>query len=177
MSAMARTPLKRRRTGKPRRTGTAKCAYSDRCKTFPRVIVTESERLCLRHATWTADKLVGDYVKARDRRCVLAESFTFGNKGCSGSTLYWCHLIPKGRYGATRWIPENAITACAAHHKSFDENPLAKENWCADYLGSGAWEDLRETALLGSGMSVADVIVEYRALAAAATPSGEGESS
>lgn len=124
------------------------------------MVVTETERLCGRHATWTADKLVGDFVRNRDGRCVLS---TFTTGPCyQGSVLYWCHLIPKGRYAATRYDPENAVAGCAAHHKAFDESPLEKARWIVRHLGREEFDALEQRATHGVKPELGAVIRQFR---------------
>lgn len=166
---MKRTELKRKtplksKSARPRtRKPAARCAYGPRCKKQPRVIVGPEERYCPGHATQVADKLVGDYVKERDLyRCQLT---SFNDSPCyEPSVVYWCHLIPKGRYYATRWVPVNAVTGCAGHHKSFDTNPLERDEWCRDRLGAERWDSLRVQAMAQKSVDVAEVIQRFRAV-------------
>lgn len=123
--------------------------------------MSDDERYCPTHATALADKLVGDFVKARDRyRCQLA---SFNGKPCyQPEAVFWCHLIPKGRYYATRWEPDNAVTGCAGHHKAFDMAPLERDIWCEKRLGPERWRELRVVAIRQKAVDVADVIRTYR---------------
>lgn len=150
-----------RKRAKPRRRPAARCGYSPRCKGRPNVIVSDTERLCGRHATWAADKLVGDFVRNRDGRCVLA-SFAPTTPCYQGDTLYWCHLIPKGRYSATRYDPENAVAGCAAHHKAFDEAPLEKARWIVRHLGRDEFDALEHRAMHGTKPEIGAVIRLFR---------------
>jgi len=157
---LRRTEL-RSKSLRPRRIKrTVHCAWSDRCKKFPSVKVSEAERYCKGHATDVADKLVGDYVKARDRRCVIAD---FNSLRCFGTDLSWCHLIPKGRYYATRWEPLNAVAGCRDHHRAFDGNPLAKRRWCLTHIGVQEYEEMEARAEVGGGPGAAEIIRAYRA--------------
>lgn len=143
----------------------ARCAWSNRCKKRPEVRVTDSERYCKGHATKTADALVGTYVKHRDGwRCQLV---SFDGKPCSDRQVYWCHLIPKGRYGSVRWIPDNAVAGCAGHHKAFDEAWIEKARWCERWLGDVEWQALQDLAVSSHRPDPADVILEFRPVVAA----------
>jgi hypothetical protein len=127
------------------------------------VRVSENERYCKGHATEEADRLVGDYVKARDdHSCVL---YTFNDKACQG-VLSACHLIPKGRYGPSRWIPANIVSGCAAHHMAFDSSPLEKEDWIVRYLGAEHYDALKVVARSGAKYDPASVILRFRELSA-----------
>lgn len=140
----------------------ARCSGSPRCRKRPEIRLSEDERLCKGHARDLADKLVGDFVKARDGyRCQLRG---FNAKPCwpNEEAVYWCHLIPKGRYGATRWVPLNAVAGCAGHHKAFDESPLEKDLWIEQRIGAEAFEELRLLARMGGGPSAAEIILRYR---------------
>lgn len=157
------TRLKRKRST-PRRHPRARCSYTNQCRKEPRVILGPDERMCRTHATWTADKLVGDWVKARDGRCILAG---FNGQPCyEPETLYWCHLVPKGTYPKGRYLPGNAVAGCSRHHRSFDLLLIEKREWIAAYLGEEGL-DLLETMVRSDQPGVADVIREYRALEAA----------
>jgi len=125
------------------------------------VQVEAGERYCAGHATDLADKLVGDFVKNRDQhRCVLQ---SFNRQPCyQPQQVYWCHMIPKGRYRATRWEPDNAVTGCAGHHMAFDNAPIEKDAWCEAWLGSTRWEQLRAQARGQKAVDVALVIQAYR---------------
>lgn len=160
------TPLRRKAVA-PRKRPAVRCSWSARCKKRPRVIVDGEtpERYCPTHATMVADALVGTFVKTRDGyRCQLR---SFNDQPCyQPEQVYWCHLIPKGRYYGTRWDPLNAITGCAGHHKAFDESPLEKDVWCEQRLGFQQWHDLKVRARQVKAVDVAGVIEAYRAVAA-----------
>lgn len=159
-----RTPLAKKRA-KPRRKPAARCDYSTRCKRRPSVVISADERMCSTHATWTADKLVGDFVRRRDGRCMLVD---FNANPCyEPATLYWAHLIPKGRYPQGRYIATNAVAACLRHHESFDHSPLEKDEWIVAHLGTDTYEWLRR-AVRSPQRPVAEVIFDYRLRAAAA---------
>lgn len=158
------TPIRRKAVAKRRRPA-VRCSWSDRCKKRPDVVISETERYCHGHATMTADALVGTFVKERDGwRCQLR---SFNGRPCSSEQVYWCHLIPKGRYHATRWIPLNAVAGCAGHHKAFDEAPLEKDDWCEQRLGVAQWHDLKVQARRVKSVDVVEVIAFYRTVAAA----------
>jgi hypothetical protein len=155
-----RTPL-RRRSAKPKRRPPTRCSFSSRCGRRPGVILGPDERVCPTHATALADRLAGDYVKARDSyRCQLRG---FNDQACyRPEAVYWCHLIPKGRYYSTRWEPDNAVTACAGHHKAFDESPVEKDDWILARLGAERWGRLRRIARRSKVVDVAEVVRTYR---------------
>ena len=170
---MRRTELKRktpmaRKSSKPKRPPSAICMWPNyRCRRQAKVKITDTERYCNGHATKTADNLVGTYVKIRDNwTCQL---LGFNDKPCYGlPAVFWCHLIPKGRYQSVRWNPSNAITGCAGHHKAFDESPLEKDVWIEDHiLGVGGYRALRDLAMATTRPPVRDVVLEYRAKVAA----------
>lgn len=130
-----------------------------RCNKRPVVKLAQGDR-CASHATDLADKLVGDFVKARDGyRCQLR---SFNDEPCyRPEQVYWCHLIPKDRYYATRWEPDNAVTGCAGHHSAFDHAPLERDVWCEARLGPGRWGELRQLAIRQKAVDVADVIRRF----------------
>ena len=164
---MKRTPLKRK-SGKPKRKPSEVCDWSGHgCRRRADVKITETERYCNGHATDTADTLVGTYVKMRDNwTCQLVG---FNDKPCYGlPAVYWCHLIPKGRYQSVRWNPSNAITGCAGHHKAFDESPLEKDLWIEQHiLGVEGYAALKHLAMTTTRPPVRDVILEFRSKVAA----------
>lgn len=120
-----------------------KCSWSSRCN--KRVTVRlEDEGWCDRHATWVADKAVGDFIKSRDGyECQLR---SFNGRACVGSERYACHLIPKGRYPVLRYEPDNIVTGCMGHHMAFDQAPLEKDEWCRALLGT-RYDELRHQAI------------------------------
>lgn len=127
---MKRSPLKKKRAT-PRRRGTT-CS-SRGCNRRPM-----TAGLCKSHATARADKLVGDFVKTRDRGCVA--------RGSHQGSLQWAHVISR-RYRAVRWDPMNAVTLCAGHHMYFTHRPLEWDVWVAGRIGAEAYEDLKRRAL------------------------------
>jgi 5-methylcytosine-specific restriction endonuclease McrA len=76
------------------------------------------------------DQMARAYVMERDKyACQL--------KGLGGLTctpqIQWCHIRSR-RYLSTRWLPANAIAACAAHHRWSHDNPIDfAEFWTAAY--------------------------------------------
>lgn len=133
-----------------------------RCTKTATVIVSEDERYCKGHATETADRLVGDRVKARDgHTCVL---YDFNSRPCMG-VLSAAHLVPKGRYGPARFIEANIISACASHHMAFDQSPLEKEEWIVRYLGAEHYGALKLVARSGAKYRPGDVIRCFREVA------------
>lgn len=155
------TPTRKRSPTKKPLRELVHCSYSPRCKKRPREIVSPTERYCPAHATDVADKIIGDIVKARDGyRCQLVG---FNAEPCYiPQQVYWCHIIPKGRYRPVRWEPDNAVTGCAGHHKAFDESPIEKDEWAERRLGSERWHELRVLARQARSVAAVDVIREAR---------------
>lgn len=157
---LRRTVPLRKKRAKPRPLPGARCSYSDRCRRRARVVITPSERMCPTHATWTADKLVGDFVRHRDQRCILA---SFNALPCfAPQQLYWCHLFPKGTYPSLRYRTANAVAGCAGHHKAFDGRPIEKGRWIVAHLGEELVRALEHEALTERKEDVADVIRRFR---------------
>lgn len=130
-----------------------------RCTKRGYITVDENERYCKGHATERADKLVGDYVKARDgHQCQLRD---FNGLPCLG-VLSACHLIPKGQYGATRFLPANIVAGCAGHHIAFDNRIIEKEAWIRRRLGSDVYDALKLVAVGGAKYDPASVIRLFR---------------
>jgi hypothetical protein len=168
---LKRSPIRGKRATPRARKPRASCSAAPRCKRQPSVRLGPEERVCKGHATAIADKLVGDYVKARDGwRCQLSD---FNASPCwQPEAVYWCHLIPKGRYYATRWEPDNAVAGCAGHHKAFDTAPIEKDAWSERRLGADRWAELRQQAIRQKSTDVAEIIAKFRGLLA--EPPGVG---
>lgn len=158
---LRRTPLKRK-AARPKRTGAEKCNWTGyACRKQAHVKVSDTERYCKGHATKVADKLVGDAVKDRDGwTCQLVG---FNAKPCSGPEVYWCHIIPKGRYPSIRYEELNAITGCRDHHAAFDSSEIERRAWAVQRLGEAQLEALQHQAITTSSPKVAEVILAYRA--------------
>lgn len=149
---LARKTGLRKKAAKKRRVA-ATCSVL-RCKRRP--LTTAS--LCLTHATREADRLVGNYVKARDGGCVAS--------GVHNGGLQWAHIVSR-RYRGVRWDPAAAVTLCAGHHTYYTMRPLEWEAWVDERLGEEAHRDLKHRALAFDGrVNVADVIAAYRGRAA-----------
>lgn len=156
-----RSPMPRRRATPRRRKPARRCSWSNRCPTRQlRVRVSDEEWYYIKHGRIVADKLVGDFVKARYRRCLEC-----------GTTedLEWAHLHSRGM----RWIqydPENSVALCRGHHFRFTNDSAAWSVW-VEVRFPGLWTTLlhREIAGLRSGASVdvAEVIRNFRGRAAA----------
>lgn len=163
---LKRTPIKRKSATKKRRPKMP-CSWSNRCPRSPRFVLSDDERYCPVHVKWVAKKLVGDFVKARDGRCVLAD---FNDSPCLGD-LQWAHLIPQGRYPCLRYEPDNAIAACLRHHTAFDNAPVEREWWMRDWLGDAKYTYLQAEAvrrnLERESVDLVDVIKRFRKLSAA----------
>lgn len=139
----------------------ASCTHG-RCTRRRAVVLGPDEQLCSTHARFEADHLVGTFVKQRDARCVL-RGFR-PDLACYSDELYWCHLIPKGRYPWLRYDPANAVAGCATHHKAFDTSPLEAREWAANHVGPELWERMESDAVEHRGASpeVDAVIIEFR---------------
>ena len=70
-----------------------------------------------------ADKAFSLWVRERDGRCVVRDWFPA--IACNGR-LQCCHVVSR-RYHAVRWVPENAVAGCAAHHLYGTHHPLEWE--------------------------------------------------
>lgn len=162
---MKRSPMKRK-PAKRRPRAAVPCSGSPRCRKRPEIVLSEAERLCKGHAVDLADRLVGDFVRARDGRCMLTEAAP--DAPCSGDRLFWCHLIPKGAHPAIRWEPLNAVAACNTHHMAFDRSEVFRDFWRDKHLGPELNAELKRRSVAPKARpNVGDVIAEYRAKAAA----------
>lgn len=144
MSLSRRKPLAKKRT-KPRRIAVS-CSVL-RCKHRP-----WTEGLCKTHAIRRADRVVGDFVKARDKGCVAVGE----HKG----SLQWAHIVSR-RYRSIRWDPNNAVCLCAAHHAYFTMRPLEWDEWVEQRITPKRYAALKREALHGDLPDVADVIREF----------------
>lgn len=144
---MKKSPLRKKRAT-PRRQAAVTCA-SRGCKRPPR-----TESLCRTHATARADKLMGDFVKARDGGCVA--------RGKHAGPIQWAHIVSR-RYRAVRWDPNNAVALCAGHHMYFTPRPLEWDTWVTAHIGAEAYADLRRRALDDAPTDPGDVIRTYGA--------------
>jgi len=134
---LARTPLKRIRTGKPRRV-LQECSVG-RCKR------RADQAMCKTHAKARADQAWSKYIRERDGRCMAAEAFP--KIRCAGS-LQAMHLISR-RYAATRYEMWNGRAGCAAHHRWLTDRPLEHDAWCSRMLGPSLWESHKRWAMEG----------------------------
>jgi hypothetical protein len=110
---------------------------------------------CQTHAIARADRLVADFVKARDRGCVVVWP---GTK--HGGGLQWSHLIRRN-YHSTRWDPQASVAMCAAHHVWFTHHPLEFDEWTTFWLGPGAYSGLKYKALEGARPDLEQIITTY----------------
>ena len=153
MSAMQRTPLKKRRTGKPRRVLQV-CAIRG-CKR------RADQAMCKTHAKLRADQAWSRYIRARDGRCMAAEAFP--EIRCAGS-LQAMHLISR-RYAATRYALWNGRAGCAAHHRWLTDRPLEHDDWCGTWLGRDLWDARKLEAVYGEPISPIDFLATLEASA------------
>lgn len=126
---MKRSPLKRgkpiaRKRAKPKVRPERPCTWSNRCKTLPRVALSDYERYCAKHATAVLDELAGTWVKRRDGSTCLKCGATAGT-----AAIQWAHIHTRGmRY--IRWVvepyPGNSITLCSGCHFAYTVN---EGNW------------------------------------------------
>ena len=120
MTALTRSPLKRTRR-KPK----MNACQEPRCRK-DRYLLIDGKHRCPTHA---ADRLVGNWVKARDRKCLRC--------GAEGP-LDWAHVISRS-YKAIRWsVAEapsahwnNSIALCRRCHFWQTNNPLEGEDFFA----------------------------------------------
>jgi 5-methylcytosine-specific restriction endonuclease McrA len=146
------TPLKRK-PRKRRAAGTG--CQIPKCRRL--VYRTLDVRRCVIHA---ADKLVGDWVKARDGGCVRC-----GSEG----PLDWAHVVSR-RYKAVRWSVgafndpwNNSVAFCRPCHYWQTMNPLEGK---AFFVGLGLdLTNLEYLALHDPPMDPHDVIERYEAAA------------
>lgn len=75
---------------------------------------------------------------------------------CNGN-LQCCHIRSR-RYRAVRWLRENAVCMCAAHHLYFTHHPLEWEEFAQALRGPMRFDRLREMALNNPPMDPFDVI-------------------
>ena len=114
MSALARTPLRKKRPGKPRRV-LQECSVG-RCKR------RADQAMCKTHAQQKADSLFAAHIRARGR-CEVASWFP--KVECRGA-LQCSHIVSR-RYHAIRWSEGNAVSSCAAHHLYTTNHPMEWE--------------------------------------------------
>jgi hypothetical protein len=137
-----------------------RCCWSNRCRTRANVVVGPGERFCSKHATWVLDKLVGDWVKARDGwKCMRC---------ASEATIQWAHIITRGaRY--IRWAiepyPGNSVALCQGCHFAYTQNEGNWRRWI-----DGRWPGHRdrlermnaEAERRGGSIDRAGLITEFR---------------
>lgn len=100
-----------------------------------RVIVV-LQRWCRQCAAKEADRLVGQFVRRRDQRCVV--------EGCRNrGPLDWAHVHSKGSAPKLRWDATNAVALCRTHHEYFTRNPRVWRDFIEEH-DPGLWEELLE---------------------------------
>ena len=62
------------------------------------------------------------------------------------------------RYRAIRWLRENAVCMCAAHHLYYTHHPLEWEDFCIGLRGPTRYDELRRMGLNDPPMDPFDVI-------------------
>ena len=151
-----KTPLKRKRATKRTTKSAAGCAGSKRCTvTILSVVVSPLERYCHAHGKKKLDKLVGDYVKRRDKVCTRC-----GSPG----PLDWSHLISRGAPWL-RWDLDNSVAHCKGCHWYFTAKPSAMNLWIEErWPGRLSELTQREAAAekAGGHINIAVLIREYR---------------
>ncbi len=95
------------------------CRYPG-CPTEPRVLVSEEEAWCKRHARSEADRLLRAFVLDRDRRIC---------QRCGGGAHDAAHLIGRGRAPFIHWELENVVALCRPCHVHLDEHPAERDVW------------------------------------------------
>ena len=168
MTLQRKTPIARKRAA-PRRRPAARCAWSNRCKRRPSIVIDENERLCTVHSKIVADKVVGDWVKhVRDERCLYCGT---------DQDLEWAHIRSRGAHPALHWHvgptvdePGNTTTLCRGHHFMFTKAPARWEVF-VEQTWPGLYGQLISAELthmeLGTRVDIAEVIRTYRSKAAA----------
>lgn len=143
------------------------CSWG-RCKTkHAPVVVEEDERYCRKHATWVADKLVGDWVKRRDAMmCIRC------GRSSLSTVIQWAHIQTRGKR-TIRWLtepyPGNSVALCQGCHYAYTLKP---SNWERYIEGRwpGHWDRLSrlqaEGERSGDAVNVAGIILRYRSEAA-----------
>ena len=111
--------------------------------------------MCKSHARAEADRRFSLFIRARDGKCMR----------CGATEGLQCAHIISRRYLATRWNDENAIAFCLRCHKWQTERPLEGEEWFEKFLlplgPRVTYRTLRESALHGEPMSLAEVLGRY----------------
>ncbi len=77
---------------------------------------------------------------------------------CRGS-LQCAHIISR-RYRGTRWLRENALCLCAAHHTYWTFRPLEFERFLLDTIGPDALDALKRKALAVTHVDYEAVLAE-----------------
>ncbi len=121
------------------------------------VRISETERLCEKHATKAADAAFRGFIRSRDPRCVAC--------GRDAEGVQCAHIVTRGaRY--VRWDATNAVGLCARCHYAYTKRPAA---WLA--FVERTWPGRLQRILrrenygerLGGSVDVADVVRRYRA--------------
>jgi len=100
---------------------------------------------CKSHATDRADEWFSLEVRSADR-CKALDAWAGKPVECKG-VYQCCHLIPRG-YRNVRWLRNNAVCMCKAHHLSFDNNPLERQMTIELWIGEDGWWAMHEHALV-----------------------------
>lgn len=108
----------------------------------------QKQRMAL---TKRADTAFSKAVRARGM-CELAPMRP--DLECAGA-LQCCHVLSRS-YRAVRWMPQNALAGCAAHHVYFTHRPLEWEDACR--AAGVEWDYLRWAALNTPPMDPGDLL-------------------
>lgn len=149
-----RTPMRAQRP-KPRRRPALRCAGWNACKARIAVWISEAEGYCKTHAMRLADKLVGTFIKTRDRACLHC-----GKR----DDLEWAHIRSRGMK-FIRYDLDNSVALCRGHHFYFTRNPGAWDLWVEErWPGKLSELTQREAAAQRAGghVDLAAVIANYR---------------
>lgn len=112
------------------------------------------------------DDLFRQFIRQRDgMMCQVARHWWVDEDGhphtCSGP-IQVSHIYSR-RYLSTRWMPENAVLKCAAHHYWWSDRPLDGAHWF-DSTYPGRREIIRERLALNQRPDFRDVEAELRGL-------------
>ena len=157
MSAMQRTPLKRKRTAGKRRTASA-CKVL-RCK---RRIATAE--LCRTHAVARCDVLARAICRALYGRCARCGET---------DSLQWSHHLSR-RYMNVRWQLANAVMHCVKCHTYLTYHPEEHAAWSEEYVGRDQWERLRTLAFGSDVKFTTTDLAEWLLLLEATAPTEKG---
>jgi len=105
--------------------------------------------------TARADARFGEYIRKRDRRCVI----------CGGTDNLQCsHFYGKKAHSVTRYDEKNAHAMCAScHFKHHQSDPEMYRDWMQEHYGDEFMEQLRLKAFSSRKLRDDDIrdIIQY----------------